>query len=178
MNPTDKRFLKLKFDEFEFPVLIEISKGSKNKYEVDKVTGILRLDRVLYTSTHYPHNYGYIPLTLSDDGDALDVLVISSEEMIPFSFTMCKAIGVIKMIDSGKYDYKILAVPLNDPFYKNYEGIDELPLHLVDEIEHFFSVYKHLEGKETEVLGLSDSNEARSIIRESIDLFNKKENRL
>ena len=131
MNPTDKRFLKLKFDENSFPVIIEISKGMKNKYEIDKKTGLLVLDRILYTSTHYPHNYGYIPLTLCDDGDALDCLVISSEEIIPFSFVMCKAIGVINMVDSGKMDYKVLAVPNNDPFYNKIENLEELPVHSI-----------------------------------------------
>ena len=176
MNPTDRRFKNFNFTEKLFPVVIEISKGSKNKYEIDKQTGLLRLDRILYTSTHYPHNYGYIPLTLCEDGDALDVLVICSEEIIPFSFVMCKALGVIKMLDGGKEDFKILAVATNDPFYKNFESFEELPIHLVDEIEHFFSVYKFLEGKETEIIGISDQDEAERIILESID--NYKENEL
>ncbi len=175
MNPTDKRFLKLKFDEEKFPVIIEISKGMKNKYEIDKKTGLLVLDRILYTSTHYPQNYGYIPLTLCDDGDALDCLVISSEEIIPFSFVMCKAIGIINMIDSGKEDYKILAVPINDPFYNKVEDLNDLPEHLVDEIKHFFSVYKYLENKETEVKDIGDKKMAKDIIRQSFAEFKKKE---
>lgn len=175
INPNDKRFLKFKFDENLFPVMIEISKGSKNKYEVDKVTGLLRLDRILYTSTHYPQNYGYIPLTICDDGDALDVLVISSETIIPYSFTMCKAIGIINMIDTGKIDYKVLAVPVNDPFYNKIDDIDELEPHLVDEIKHFFSVYKYLENKETEIKNIGNNIEAKKIIKESIEAFKKEE---
>lgn len=173
MNPNDKRFLKLHFDESIFPVMIEISKGSKNKYEVDKVTGLLRLDRILYTSTHYPQNYGYIPLTLCDDGDAIDVLVISSEEIIPYSYVMCKAIGVINMIDTGKIDYKVLAVPLNDPFYNKIDDIKEVEPHLVEEIEHFFSVYKYLENKETEIKSIAGNETAKKIIKESIEEFKK-----
>ncbi len=175
MNPTDKRFAKLKFDENCFPVMIEISKGMKNKYEIDKKTGLLRLDRILYTSTHYPQNYGYIPLTLCGDGDALDCLVISSEEIIPFSFVMVKPIGVINMIDSGKEDYKILAVPINDPFYNMVENLVDLPSHLVDEIKHFFSVYKYLENKETEITDIGDKKMAKEVIRQSLVDFKKSE---
>lgn len=174
MNSIDSCFKNITFFPDNFPVVVEIPKGSKNKYEIDKKTGLLRLDRILYTSTHYPHNYGYIPLTLADDGDALDVLIISSEEMVPLSFTYCKAIGVIKMIDQGKLDYKILAVALNDPFYNIYNEISELPTHLTDEIRHFFSVYKTLEGKTTELKELGNSEIAKNIIKEGIEEYKNK----
>lgn len=171
VNLTDERFRSIKFDANHFPVLIEISKGMKNKYEIDKQTGLLRLDRILYTSTHYPQNYGYIPLTLCDDGDPMDVLVISSEEFLPLSYCMARPIGVIRMLDNGKRDDKILAVPIKDPFYSQITSINDLPKHLVDEIIHFFSVYKVLEGKQTAVGQVGDENLAVELITESIELF-------
>ncbi len=173
MNVIDKKFLNFKFDENVFPVLIEISKGSKNKYEIDKSTGLLKLDRFLYTSTHYPDNYGYIPLTICQDGDALDVLIISSEAIIPYSFTMAKPIGILYMIDNGEEDYKVLAVSINDPFYKDINSYNELPKQLLEEVVHFFSVYKTLENKVTEIKAIGDSDEAKKIIRQSIDDYKK-----
>lgn len=173
INLTDERFKRIKFDGSRFPVLIEISKGMKNKYEIDKETGLLRLDRILYTSTHYPQNYGYIPLTLCDDGDPMDVLVVSSEELLPLSYCMARPIGVVRMLDNGRRDDKILAVPIKDPFYSQINSINDLPKHLVDEIIHFFSVYKVLEGKETAVGEVGDEKLALELINESIALFNK-----
>lgn len=104
----------------DFIAVIEISKGSKNKYELDKETGLLILDRILYTSTHYPANYGFIPRTYADDGDPLDVLVLCSEELVPLSLVRCYPIGVMSMIDNGKYDEKIIAIPFSDPTYNGY----------------------------------------------------------
>lgn len=158
--------------EDQFTVIIEISKGSKNKYEYDLETGYLKLDRILYTSTHYPHNYGFVPLTLSQDGDPLDVLVISSEEMVPLSTVECKPIGVLEMIDDGEIDYKVMAVCLGDPFYNNFNDISELPQHISDEIKHFFSVYKLLENKNTSIGEISGRERARKVIRECIDAYN------
>ncbi len=174
-SELDKKFLDLEFSIEEFPCLIEISKGSKNKYEIDKKTGLLRLDRVLYTSTHYPQNYGYIPLTLADDGDALDCLLISSEPMLPLSFTYAKPIGVVRMIDSNERDYKILAVPLRDPFYNNYNDINEMPRHIVDEISHFFTVYKSLEDKNTFIKSIEGKEFAMGVIRDCKKAYDDEE---
>ena len=135
----------------DFFAVIEIEKGSKNKYEMDKETGALRLDRILYTSTHYPANYGFIPRTWADDGDPLDVLVLCSECIRPLSLVECYPIGVISMEDSGSLDEKIIAIPFQDPTYNTYQDISELPNHVASEIRHFFRVYKSLEGKETVV---------------------------
>lgn len=176
MNIADNRFKNVESDENIFPVYIEISKGSKNKYELDKNTGLLRLDRILYTSTHYPQNYGYIPLTICDDGDPLDALVICSESLLPKSFCMCRAIGVVRMIDNHKQDDKILCVPIKDPFYSEIKTIRDVPNHLVDEIIHFFSVYKVLEGKETAVEESGDEVLAKKLVRLAMDDYKKLEN--
>ena len=157
-----------------FWAMIEISKGSKNKYELDKETGRLKLDRVLFTSTHYPQNYGFIPLTYSRDYDPLDVLVLCSEDILPMSFVECKPIGLMTMIDNGLPDDKIIAVAVSDPFYKNYNDISELPEHIMAEIKHFFSVYKTLEGKDTLVDEFKNKEEAIKIIQEALDDYNKK----
>ena len=148
----------------DFFAVIEIEKGSKNKYEMDKETGALRLDRILYTSTHYPANYGFIPRTWADDGDPLDVLVLCSECIRPLSLVECYPIGVISMEDSGSLDEKIIAIPFQDPTYNTYQDISELPNHVASEIRHFFRVYKGLEGKETVVSDVLGREEAIKII--------------
>ncbi len=148
-----------------FSAVIEITKGSKIKYELDKATGLLRLDRILYTSTHYPANYGFIPLTYADDDDPLDVLVVCSEQIDPMTVVDCYPIGVIKMIDSGRLDEKIIAIPFSDPYYNTYQSVYDLPQHVFDEMLHFFSVYKELEHKKTVVDELGDRDEAERIIR-------------
>lgn len=148
----------------DFWAVIEIEKGSKNKYELDKETGLLRLDRILYTSTHYPSNYGFIPRTFADDGDPLDVLVLCSESIIPLSLVRCFPIGVIIMEDNGSLDEKIIAIPFDDPTYHLYTDISELPAHIANEIRHFFRVYKSLEGKETVVSDVLGRKEAVDII--------------
>lgn len=147
-----------------FVAVIEIPKGSKNKYELDKESGMLRLDRILYTSTHYPANYGFIPRTLSEDGDPLDVLVICQEELAPMSIVECFPIGMINMIDDDEADEKIIAIPLNDPFLNTYRDIAELPQHQFQEIKHFFEVYKFLENKVTHVDRISSRAEAEECI--------------
>ena len=155
----------------QFLAMIEISKGSKNKYELDKETGHLILDRVLFTSTHYPQNYGFIPRTYADDYDPLDVLVLCSEAIIPMSFVECIPIGVLIMTDNGLNDEKIIAVAKNDPFYNCYKDINEVPAHIMDEIKHFFSVYKTLEGKPTSVDVVKGHEEAEQIIEESLKRY-------
>lgn len=132
----------------DFLAVIEITKGGKAKYELDKETGCLRLDRVLYTSMHYPANYGFIPRTYANDGDPLDVLVLCSENILPMSLVRCYPIGVIIMKDGGAEDEKIIAIPFDDPTYNGYKDISELPNHIFDEMCHFFSSYKALEHKD------------------------------
>jgi inorganic pyrophosphatase len=158
----------------EFLAVVEIPKGSKTKYELDKDSGLLILDRILYTSTHYPANYGFIPRTLADDGDPLDVLILCSEELLPLSMVKCYPIGVIIMIDSGSLDEKIIAIPCNDPTYNTYNDITKLPMHIFDEMKHFFKVYKQLENKETAVEEIQSKKEAVSIIQKSINNYIKK----
>ena len=131
----------------DFIAVIEIEKGSKKKYELEKDTGLLILDRILYTSTHYPMNYGFIPRTYADDGDPLDVLVFCSEPIDPLVMVRCYPIGVMTMIDNGEGDEKIIAIPFKDPTYNGYSDVSELPHHIFEEMQHFFKVYKELEKK-------------------------------
>lgn len=152
----------------KFLTCVEIGKGMKNKYELDKATGLLKLDRILFSSTHYPQNYGFIPRTLAEDHDPLDVLLIMSEAVQPLTLVESKAIGMIEMVDSGDRDVKILAVCTNDPFYKDYEDISQLPKHITDEIEYFFETYKVLEGKTTLVPGTFGRGKALEVIRQNI----------
>ncbi len=155
----------------DFEAVIEIEKGSKCKYEMDKETGSLKLDRVLYTSTHYPANYGFIPRTYADDLDPLDVLVLCSEPIYPMTLVRCYPIGVISMVDSGKYDEKIIAIPFNDPTYNSYTDISELPLHIREEMSHFFRVYKELESKPTAVFDVSGAEKAKEIIQSALESY-------
>ncbi|MBQ0083674.1 MAG: inorganic diphosphatase [Clostridiales bacterium] len=153
----------------DFIAVIEIGKGSSCKYELDKETGILILDRILYTSTHYPANYGFIPRTYADDLDPLDVLVLCSQPLAPLTSVRCYPIGVISMIDNGKKDEKIIAIPFNDPTYNSYKDIDEIPKHKFEEMRHFFKVYKELEGKQTAVNEVSGRIEAEKIVEAAIN---------
>jgi len=157
-----------------FTACIEISKGMKNKYELDKETGLLKLDRILYTSTNYPQNYGFIPLTYAEDNDPLDVLLISSEPILPLTLVEATPIGMIDMIDQGSRDVKILAVCPNDPFYKEMRDISDLPKHIFDEIINFFEIYKVLEKKATTVPGVKGRNEALKVIAKNIQDFKNK----
>lgn len=156
-----------------FDAVIEISKGGKNKYELDKETGMLRLDRVLYTSTHYPANYGFIPRTYSEDNDPLDVLVMCQEAIIPMTLVRCIPIGLIRMIDDNEVDEKIIAVPQFDPSLSWCADISGLPTHHVDEMEHFFTVYKALEGKSTFIKEKLGRLAAMESIDKSIESYKK-----
>ena len=158
----------------DFTAVIEIPKGSKCKYELDKYTGLLKLDRILYTSTHYPANSGFIPKTYADDGDPLDVLVLCSEPIYPMTLIRVYPIGVMRMTDGGKLDDKIIAIPFSDPTYLGITSIDELPPHIFDEIMHFFSVYKQLENKQTAVKTLLDRAEAEEIVRDTIEAYKER----
>jgi len=155
----------------KFEAFIEIPKGCKAKYELDKDTGLLRLDRVLYTSTVYPANYGFIPRTLAEDQDPLDVLVLCGESIYPSTLVTCESIGVIKMVDGGSLDEKIIAVPTQDPTYKDYYDIKELPRHVFEEMMHFFEVYKTLEHKRTTVKEICHKDEAMDIIEKCIKAY-------
>ena len=148
----------------EFIAYIEISKHSKNKYELDKATGLIILDRVLSTSMIYPENYGFIPLTLAEDNDPLDVLVICQEPIQSGALVKCIPIGVLKMVDSGEPDSKIICVASQDSQMSFFKDIKELPSHMLDEIANFFENYKALEGKYTEVLGYESKEVAQEII--------------
>lgn len=152
----------------DFISVIEISKGSKKKYELDKETGMLILDRILFTATHYPMNYGFIPRTYGDDKDPLDVLVLCSEAIEPMTLVRCYPIGVIRMEDGGLGDEKIIAIPYGDPTYNGYTDISGLPKHIFEEVRHFFSVYKNLEGKDTVVEEVGGAADAVEVIENCI----------
>ncbi|NCB34468.1 MAG: inorganic diphosphatase [Clostridia bacterium] len=156
-----------RIQEEDFMAVIEIPKGSKNKYELDKETGVLMLDRILHTSTHYPANYGFIPRTYGDDRDPLDVLVLCSEPIAPMTLVRCYPIGVIRMLDQGRLDDKIICIPFSDPTYNEYSDINELPKHVFEEMSHFFQVYKALEGKQTAAGEVQDRAVAVEVIKKA-----------
>lgn len=157
-----------------FVACVEIPKGSKMKYELEKKTGKLILDRVLYTSTHYPQNYGFIPRTYADDNDPLDVLVMCQEPITPLCLVRCYPIGVVNMVDSNHKDEKIIAICMDDPSLNCYRDISGLPAHILDEIKHFFKVYKQLEGKETIVTNLLGREDAIKVIDKCIKNYEDK----
>ena len=158
----------------EFVAVIEIPKGGKQKYELDKETGMLRLDRILYTSMQYPANYGFIPRTITDDNDPLDVLVLCSEELQPMCLVKCYPIGIFTMTDDEKLDEKIIAIPFEDPQMNQWREIDDLPRHIYLEIEHFFTVYKTLEHKETSLQGRENSATARKVINKCLAMYQER----
>lgn len=158
----------------DFLAVIEISKGSKNKYELDKQTGALILDRILYTSTHYPANYGFIPRTYCEDDDPIDVLVLSSESIQPLAMCRCYPIGMVTMMDDGFVDNKIIAIPFKEPSWSNYQDISELPPHIMQEICHFFTVYKTLENKQTAVIKIESKDTAKEVIQKGIEWYRSK----
>lgn len=155
----------------DFMAVIEIPKGSKKKYELDKETGLIVLDRVLHTSTHYPANYGFIPRSYGDDGDPLDVLVLCSEELDPLTLVRCYPVGYISMLDCGRNDEKIIAIPFSDPTYNTFHDISDLPAHVFDEMAHFFSVYKSLEGKETVPGDVNGHEAAIEVIQQALEHY-------
>ena len=155
----------------DFIAVVEIPKDSNKKYELDKETGMLILDRILFTATHYPMNYGFIPRTLAGDGDPLDVLILCSESVESLALVRCFPVGVMCMEDGGMSDEKIIAIPYGDPTYTSYTDIAELPAHIFEELEHFFSVYKQLEGKSTVVTHTGGPSEAVGIIERSMERY-------
>ncbi|MGH7663325.1 MAG: inorganic diphosphatase [Gemmatimonadaceae bacterium] len=153
--------------------VVEIPRGSRNKYELHKESGLLRLDRVLYSAVHYPGDYGFIPRTLHEDGDPLDILVRINEPTFPGCQIDVRPIGVLKMLDRGEPDDKILAVPATDPFHNEYFDIADLPRHYLREIEHFFQIYKDLEGKRVQILGWEKMEVAIAAIEDSIRRYDE-----
>jgi inorganic pyrophosphatase len=153
------------------PAVIEVPKGSKNKYELDKQSGLIRVDRVLYSSVQYPANYGFIPQTLCEDNDPLDILVLGQESVPPLVIMMARPIGVMKMVDQGEADDKIIAVHAHDPEYKDYASLKELPKHRMIEIKRFFEDYKALEKKEVKVKDFLGKEKAFEIIKSAIALY-------
>ena len=156
-----------------FPVVVEIPKGSKNKYELDKETGLLRLDRVLYSAVYYPADYGFIPRTYCDDGDPLDALVLSQEPVYPLTIVEARAIGVMRMRDEKGIDDKIVAVSVRDPAFAEYIDKDQLPNHLLREVRRFFEDYKALEHKQVIVDDMLGPKEAVAIINAALDLYRR-----
>ncbi|KAF5815852.1 putative inorganic diphosphatase [Helianthus annuus] len=154
-----------------FNVVVEIPKGSKVKYELDKKTGLIKVDRVLYSSVVYPHNYGFIPRTLCEDNDPMDVLVIMQEPVVPGCFVRAKALGLMPMIDQGERDDKIIAVCADDPEYRHFNDIQQLPPHRLAEIRRFFEDYKKNENKEVAVDEFMPSATAFEAIQHSMDLY-------
>ncbi len=151
--------------------LIEIPQGSRAKYEVDKTTGLLRLDRVIYSSFHYPVNYGFIPQTLGLDGDPLDILVLCSQSIQSLCLVDANVIGNMQMIDSGQVDDKIIAVAAKDPSVNHYTKMDDLPQHFLLELRNFFEQYKVLENKKVEIDNFQDQDTACKIITDAIDFY-------
>ncbi|MDR2623965.1 MAG: inorganic diphosphatase [Methanobrevibacter sp.] len=154
--------------------VVEIPKGSKNKYEYDKDKESFVLDRVLYSSVVYPVDYGFIPRTIYDDGDPMDIMVLIDQPTFPGCIIESRPIGIMKMIDGGDKDYKVLAVPVDDPKYKDGYDIFQIPAHVLDEISEFFRTYKNLEGKKTEVLGWEDAESSKKEVIRSIELYKEK----
>jgi inorganic pyrophosphatase len=154
-----------------FTAVVEIPLGSSNKYELDKTSGLLRLDRVLYSAVHYPANYGFIPQTLADDGDPLDVLILAAEPVYPLTLVTARPIGLMTMMDQDELDYKVIAVGINDPEYNTYHDIHELPKHRVAVLRRFFEDYKTLERKRVVVDDISPALEAVPVIDKAIAVY-------
>jgi len=156
-----------------FPVIVEIPKGSTNKYELDKETGLLRLDRVLYSAVHYPADYGFIPRTYCEDGDPLDVLVLGQEPVYPLTIVQARAVGVMRMRDENGADDKIVAVSVRDPSFAGYTDKAQLPPHVLRQVWQFFEDYKVLEDKEVVVEDLLGPEDAIAVIRNALQLYQR-----
>ena len=161
-----------------FNVVIEIPKGSKVKYELDKPSGLLKVDRVLYSSVHYPANYGFLPRSYCGDGDPLDVLVLGNEPVSPLAMMRARAIGVMRMVDQGDPDDKIIAVHVHDPAFEEYATLADLPGHTMREIQRFFQDYKTLENKSVAIEEPDEHDVAVRVVREALELYQREENRL
>jgi inorganic pyrophosphatase len=155
----------------EFNAVVEIPMGSSVKYELDKQTGLLRMDRVLYSAVYYPANYGFIPQTFAEDDDPLDVLVLCQEALAPLTLVSARVIGLMTMIDSGKKDHKILAVAIDDPEFNGFRQASELPPHRLTMLRRFFQDYKYLEGKAVEVDEIQEAQLAEPIIHDALERY-------
>jgi inorganic pyrophosphatase len=171
MHPWHDCYVDDALIETAFPVIIEVPKGSKNKYELDKETGLLRLDRVLYSAVYYPADYGFIPRTFCDDGDPLDALVLGQEAVYPLTLVEARAVGVMRMRDDKGIDDKIIAVSVNDPSFADYRDSSQLPAHMFREIRRFFEDYKALELKATVVEDLLGPKQALAVLRDALALY-------
>lgn len=177
MNPWHDVAIGDKYSDV-FPAVIEVPKGSKVKYELDKSTGLIKVDRILFSSVHYPANYGFIPQTYCDDKDPLDVLLLGQETFVPLSLAYAKPIGVMRMLDQGEADDKIIAVHAHDPEFNHFNSISELPPHRIKEIRRFFEDYKILENKKVTVEDFYDRDEAVRILKAAVDLYKMSEKTL
>lgn len=155
----------------EFNTVIEIPMGSSVKYELDKTTGLLKLDRILYSAVYYPANYGFIPQTLAEDDDPLDVLVLCQEPVAPLTLVRSRAIGLMTMVDCGKKDHKVLAVAMDDPEYNSFQEADELPVHRLSMVRRFFQDYKQLEGKTVAVDEMQPAEASAKVIEEALERY-------
>ena len=158
----------------EMNVIIEINKGSKNKYEVDKKTGLIALDRVMHTGQDYPFDYGFVPQSLWHDGDPLDVVVLSTYPFFPGVLVKAMPVGIMHMIDGGESDEKIIAVPVEDPRFMNIKDLSDINPHTLKEIEHFFATYKKLQNKEVVVNGFEGKNVAQQAFEDGLRLYKDK----
>jgi inorganic pyrophosphatase len=154
--------------------IIEIPKGSRAKYELDKESGLLKLDRILYSSVYYPANYGFIPQTYGDDNDPLDILVLSQESIVPLCIVQAKVIGVMRMLDQGEADDKLIAVCNNDMSVTDFNDISELSTHFINEMRHFFQEYKRLENKVVEIEDFQSAALAKKIFEQAVELYDQK----
>lgn len=156
--------------------IVEIPQGKRSKYELDKETGLFRLDRYLFSSLHYPADYGFIPQTLAEDDDPLDVLVMVNEPTFSGCLIEARAIGLFRMEDRGVNDFKVLGVPNSDPLFEHLRDLDDVPKHFLKEVEHFFATYKELEGVQTKSLGWSDAKGAIAEVKASVERYASKAN--
>jgi len=176
--PTKQNYLHLPLGENapdEINVVVEIPERSRNKYEYDKGLDIFRLDRALHSPIHYPGDYGFAPQTLALDGDPLDVLILVIEPTFPGCLVVARPIGILKMLDEGKEDDKVLAVPVGEPAFEDVHNYTQMFPHTIRKIQHFFETYKLLEGKKTSTQGWLDAAAARRIIQESYQRFSEQE---
>ena len=155
-------------------VIIEINKGSKNKYEIDKKTGLIALDRVSYTTQDFPFDYGFVPRSLWHDNDPLDVVLLTTHPLLPGILVRARPIALLNMIDGGEGDDKIIAVPVDDPRFEKFQDLGDINPHTLKEIEHFYSTYKKLQNKEVEVKGFQGKKEAKAAFQEGLELYTRK----
>jgi inorganic pyrophosphatase len=158
-------------------VIIEINKGSKNKYEIDKKTGLIKLDRAMYTSQDYPFDYGFIPQTHWHDGDAVDVVLLTTNPLLPGILVEARPVGVIRMVDDGDRDEKVIAVPVEDMRFNHITKLEDLNPHFLKEAEHFFTTYKKIKNKEVSINGIEGAEAAKAVIVEGMELYKKEHNK-